>query len=387
MYFVEERMKKKLNRILLTFKNLFLKNFIGNTKFIDISKLGYEQYQDIYINGRVVKRATDNHRDCETRYSIIKKVLDKYNRQFTMLDIGASQGYHSFRTAFDYNSVCVMIEGNNDEYPLIGDQLLDLCRCNTNLDNIILLQKPIVITDIQHLSECEHFDVILAMNILHWLGPNWKTAVDSLIAMGNNIIIETPPQETIISSDNNKIRRDIENYLLANSAQILGTVKRHTSNTMSTIYLIQNNNDFMRRRTWLKPVEPATNHIINSTSSKKIMTKIVDSPPNTTVTSNWLPGINLITFKMYKGAYPTTDRIKESIKNLKNETTNDWMPNNMIIQGHNVVMIDTDDPNHNVGGLGGGRIFSEKLLRRVLHLVDIRDPQKVERYFWKKIVH
>lgn len=379
-------MKKKLNRILLTLKNLSSKTSISNTKFLDISKLGYEQYQDVFINGKVAKPRTGNHRDCEIRYTIIKKVLDKYNRQFAMLDIGTSQGYYSFRTAFDYNSVCVMIEGNNDEYPLIGDQLLDLCKCNTSLDNIILLQKPIVITDIQHLSQCEHFDVILAMNILHWLGSNWKTAVDAIIAMGNNTIIETPPQKTIASSANNKIRCDIENYLLENGAQVIGTVKRHTSNTMSTIYLIQNNNAFIRRRTWLKPIEPATNHIINSTFSKKTMTKIVDSPPNTSITSNWVPGINLITFKMYNGAYPTTNRIKKAIKKLKNQMSNDWMPNNMIIQGHNISMIDTDDPNHNFGGLGGGRKFSEKLLRRILHFVAIRDPQKVERYFWKKIV-
>jgi hypothetical protein len=379
-------MNKKINRILLILKNLFSKTSIGNTKFLDISKFGYEQYQDIFINGKVAKPGTGNRRDYETRYTIIKKVLDKYNRQFTMLDIGASQGYYSFRTASDYNSVCVMIEGNNNEYPLIGDQLLNICKCNTLIDNIILLQKPIVITDIQHLSECEHFDVILAMNILHWLGSNWKTAVDAIITMGNKIIIETPPQETIGSSANNKIRRNIENYLLENGAQVIGTVKRHTSNTMSNIYLIQNNNGFIRRRTWLKPIEPTTNHIIHSTFDKKTMTKKVDSPPNTYITSNWAPGINLITFKMYKGAYPTTNRIKKAIKNLKNVSSNDWMPNNMIIQGHDMVMIDTDDPNHNSSGLGGGRKFSEKLLRRILHFVDIRDPQKVERYFWKKIV-
>jgi len=161
-------MKKiRLKRILLSLKILSPKTATGNTRFLDISKFGYEQYQDIFINGKIVKPANNNQFDCETRYTIIKKVLDKYNRPFTMLDIGASQGYYSFRTAYDYNSVCVMIEGNNNEYPLTGDQLLHLCKCNTSLDNIILFQKPIVIADLQHLSECEHFDVILAMNILH----------------------------------------------------------------------------------------------------------------------------------------------------------------------------------------------------------------------------
>lgn len=374
--------KTYLKSIMLSLRSIFSKTSVGNTRFLDITKLGYEQYQDIFINGRVVKPASTNHCDCETRYTILKKVLDKYDRPFTMLDIGAGQGYYSFRTAHDYDSVCVMIEGNNSEYPLAGDQLLDICKCNTGLDNIILLQKPVVIVDLQRLVECEHFDVILVMNISQWPGSDWKAALDAVIAMGNNIIIEATPEEEILSSDSNKIGRDIENYLLEKGGQVLGTIKKHTSNTVSSIYLIRNDNGFIRRRTWLKPVEPATNHVINSSFSEKTMKKIADGPPRTSMTSDWLPGINLITFKMYNGTYPIMRDIKEAIKGLKNQKSNDWMPNNMIIQGRNIAMIDTDDPTHNAGG----RKFSKKLLRRILRFVDIRDPQKVERYFWKKIV-
>ena len=50
--------------------------FNKKQSFVDITKYGYEQYQDIIINNTVVKNASDNHRDNETRYNIIKKILN-----------------------------------------------------------------------------------------------------------------------------------------------------------------------------------------------------------------------------------------------------------------------------------------------------------------------
>ena len=131
------------------------------TSFLDITKYGQEQYQDVIINGVVVKKASGNH-DTEARYKIIREVLNNYRRPFCMLDIGASQGYFSFRAAHDYDCVCVMIEGNNAEYPRVGSQLLDLCKANDSLENIILLNKEVVPEDLLKLGECESFSVVLA---------------------------------------------------------------------------------------------------------------------------------------------------------------------------------------------------------------------------------
>jgi hypothetical protein len=184
--------------------------FQKNRNFFDITKYGQEQYQDIIINNVVVKKASGNRRDNQLRYQIIKKVLDRYQRPFAMLDIGASQGYYSFRTAHDYDCVCVMIEGNNPAYPKVGSQLLNLCKANTSLKNVILLNKQIFPQDLKRLSECESFDVVLALNIIHWFGANWKDVTDAILNMGDNIIIETPPQEDIISKEENVFRKTIE---------------------------------------------------------------------------------------------------------------------------------------------------------------------------------
>jgi len=356
--------------------------------FLDITQHGLEQYQDIIINNQVVKPATHNHKDCNTRYQIIRTILDKYTRPFTMLDLGASQGYYSFRGAWDYkDSTFVMIEGNNPAYPHTGTQLLQLCEENTELNNIVHLNKMIIPSDIQKLSDCEHFDVVLVLNIVHWFKPHWKTLLNSILELGDNIIIETPPQESICSPQENQLRQQIINCLLEHNSISIGSVPRHTSaQSVSQLYWVQGTKKYLKKRNWITPRINNNTHRIESSFSEKKLIKKADSPPNTTITSTWHPGINLMTFKMYNGAFPMNNTIQESIKQLKDVPSNDWMPNNMIIQGNKIVLIDCDDPNHNPGGLGGGRRYSDLLINRILEWINITNPLEVEKYFWNRIV-
>ena len=105
------------------------------------------------------------------------KSLDRFSisiRANLRCSISGFQGYYSFRTAYDYDAVCVMAEANNPNYPQSGDQLLDLCKANSKLNNIIFLNQLFSATNLQRLSECEHFDVVLAMNVLHHFHDQWK---------------------------------------------------------------------------------------------------------------------------------------------------------------------------------------------------------------------
>jgi len=340
--------------------------------FIDITKYGYEQYQDIIINGKVVKKASGNHSDNETRYNIIQTILNKYSRPFDMLDIGASQGYYSLRTANEYDSVCVMIDGNNPEYPLIGKQLLDICKANTSLKNIILLNKKVMPEDLQKLSECEY-----------WFGYRWKEVCDAIFNMGDNIIIETPPQEDFASAEANAIRKSIEEYLIFRNAKILGKVPRHTSNDkMSTIYLIKSNKNRLERKCWLHQKNTDDHHTICSNYATKTITK---KPPRVSdlQVNDWKPGINLATFLMYNGAYPSRQVIKNEINRIQDPAHNDWTVNNMILQGNKLTLIDWNDQMH---GNNGGRRCSPKVLKTHLRLVDLKNPSKIKRYFWNRLI-
>ncbi|HVO66288.1 MAG TPA: hypothetical protein VMT12_07395 [Syntrophales bacterium] len=380
-----ENNKALTSKLHMSIFSNFRSNFaIFNKKqnIIDITKYGYEQYQDIIVNNVVVKNASGNHRDNETRYNIIRKVLDKYSRPLDMLDIGASQGYYSFRAAHDYDCVCVMIEGDNPEYPMVGKQLLDLCHANDSLENIILLNKRVTPDDLQRLSECEYFDVVLALNIIHWFGSQWKEVTDAILNMGSNIIVETPPQEHLASQEENFIRKSIEKYLVFKNAKILGEVPRHTSGgKMATIYLIETSKTKIERKFWFHPKNIDDHHTIVSSYRLKTITK---KPPRVShlQPDNWKPGINLVTFLMYSGAYPSRERIKDALERIQDCNHNDWTVNNMILQGNKLTLIDWNDQMH---GSDGGRRCSSKVLKAHLKLISLRNPTKIESYFWNRL--
>lgn len=363
-------------------------NARASNGYLDIARLGYEQYQDIFINGSVVQHATHHHADCDIRYQIIDAFLRNYHRAFTMLDLGASQGYYSFRAASEYpDSVFVMIEGNNKYYPLVGSQLLDLCKANTALHNIIFLNKEIKIEDVRRLSECEHIDVVLALNVIHWFGQSWKDITDIILNMGSYVIVETPPQETVVSTESNRLRHAIEEYLMSKGAQVIGHVPRHTSNTVATMYLLSPQKNILERKTWLTPLLKEKTHLIEADFNQKKIHKKVNRTVDTWHTNDWAPGINLLTFKMYQGAYPTAERLKKMISDVRDFTHNDWVMTNMIVQGDKMHLIDFNDPVHNPGGRGGGNFAClQTYFENHLKLMEITDPVEVERFFLSNLV-
>ena len=111
-------------------------------------------YQDIIINNKVFKKGSGP--DCAHRYKAIKKVLKNFNRPITVLDIGAAEGYMSLRLAHDFDATCVMIA----DPKTLGFYLPNLCEYNSDLDNTIVLHRRISIEELEHLSECEHFDIV-----------------------------------------------------------------------------------------------------------------------------------------------------------------------------------------------------------------------------------
>ena len=131
-----------------------------------------EQYQDIWIKGAV----TPGIRECAARYPVIKKVLEQYKRPFTVLDIGANLGYFSFRIAEDFpEATCVLIESK------YGKQLTQLGKDNES-NNVIILNNTVTADKLSNLSKCEHFDVVLCLNIIHHLDnpTNSITAIEKL---------------------------------------------------------------------------------------------------------------------------------------------------------------------------------------------------------------
>ena len=261
------------------------------------------------------------------RYQLIKKVLDQYERPFTMIDVGACDGYYSLRAAQDYNdSVFVMLEG--DAIPsLFGTRLHEICMLNHDLHNIIFLKRAVEIADIQRLGECEHFDVVLALNVMDRVEKDWRTFLDSIINLGEHIFIETSDKE-------------IKGDLTRCGAILIASMHNRRK---SWLFLFKRKKEYLRRRTWLSVYSFSSCYIESSFSDKKLIKSMPDVT-NKNIASDWLPGINLLTFKMYSGAYPATITLQKAADKIKNVLHSDWRPYNMIIQGDRLALIDFYDP-------------------------------------------
>ena len=337
----------------------FLVAFLPSTcylqaKIYDLKKHGYEQYQDIYVNGKVQKKASYHERYKEKRFQIVDSVLSKYKRPFTMLDVGAAQGYFTFRAAEKYpQSVFVMLEGSNSVYPKISRQVQSICKANNTVDNVIWLDKPIVLQDFQRLAKCEHFDVVLAQNILHWFPSNWKLLLDSFLKMSHVTIIELPPVESSLDAANARSRTAIHAYLQEHATEVIEGVPRHTNPSLKTIYYLfvnQKEQALLEQNSLIHPESKEREHCILFNFEQKNLCKKDLKAPYNKIVLPWEPGINLVTYLCLNGQYPNRNDLAEAL--VMDPEHRDWMPNNMVLQGKKMILIDKGDPLNEPGGVG-----------------------------------
>lgn len=294
----------------------------------------HQEFQDVIVNNIIVQKGLS---DCQRCYDAIKPILDRYKRPITVLDLGAGQGYFTFRIAHEYDSTCVMIEDNENSFKL-ADQLFDLCHLNTNLKNIVLLNKKPSLQELQKLADCEHFDVVLAFDYINPENRGWKQKVNAILSLGENIFIQTPWSSV---SKENTAKKNLVEYLASRSGKlILQTPCTNDSKIEEHLYWLQRHKEGLRCKCFDQDCSDANLDLFRIESSytkKTFLKKGHSSGPA------WKKGINLITFLMLNGTYPTKKVIKQKIANLTQEKLTDFVAKNLIVQGNNIALIDQKD--------------------------------------------
>lgn len=267
------------------------------------------------------------------KYKAINHLLSKYKRPFTVLEVGATNGFFSFKGAQDYPaSVFAMIEGFRDSNMHYSNQLYDDCRKNRALKNIILLRRSFTIENLEHLATCEHFDVVFGFNILHQFGSQWQRYADAVLKLGDNVFIEVSIKSRGYDEE---LLEAIENYLIKNG----GIVINENRSEKTKLYLFAKNKTSISRKYWVADENTRRQLKIISNFEHKF---IVKSHKNYTRISPWIPGINLLTFKMMNGKYPRIRTLKRIIKTFANVDHPDPFIWNLVLQGTKVELIDWD---------------------------------------------
>ncbi len=256
------------------------------TKKEILAKLSHERYfpyQDIIINNEVIFKGVGP--DCQSRYDAINSALNKYDRPIKVLDIGASNGYFSLRIAHDYDALCVMSD--------LSDRLRDICVFNDQLPNLIYLKKEFTLADLELLLKDEHFDVVLALNVVHHMEP-WKEILDVIFELGDMVIIETPPANDDRSQDNPSVPA-IENYLMNKvGGKIIAETPRAAANNFDGIITSLNAEENLLAKKEYTPNAYAKMFCFENK-----------------VTSEETPSFKLSTFNSLNGIYPSVESFND----------------------------------------------------------------------------
>ncbi len=205
----------------------------------------YKPYQDIVINNQIVYRGW-NSSYCELRYKIIKDIITPITsrRVMTLLDLGAAQGYFSFRLLYDFDLVSIMIENGQSALEATSEEainfLKELCRYNQYRGNIILLNATLSPQTLYEFARHEHVDIILALSIIHHI-YDWKNFIDALVQIGDVVIVEIPLPGIGDLSEMIGLNHleEIHRYIQLIGGQYITQISRYYKDQMSAFYTIR----------------------------------------------------------------------------------------------------------------------------------------------------
>ena len=339
-FYFEEIKNKKIN---LEQLSLILKN---SNEFVKLQKVNSDNksrkidtYNDVRIKGQTI---SSGYRESEDRYKEIFTFCKKFNRPISVLDLGAAEGYFTFRLSEDFSGVFIAVESDSQR------NLLDSCQKNNNR-NILLLEKQMNLKSLKNLKEVQHFDIVLALNIVHHFDEPFQDVIDTLVSMSSFCFFEHPNSlENSATKNSHRLKNEklnlekFEPQLLNTNESGLGdsTNKKLQRN----MWLLKNTKSKTIDRPWRGTQKyndefgPDTQIDIKSNFDEIVIDYSLrdESRP-------WIQGIDLRTFLENNGVYPINNDILNLIDDMKVEDARDLGPHNLILNGHELFAIDQND--------------------------------------------
>ena len=315
------------------------KELSKNQKIPQSNMSSVDTYNDIRINGKTLSLG---YRNSEKRYSEIFKFCKKFNRPISVLDLGAAEGYFTFRLAEDFDGVFVAVESNPER------KLLELCKKN-NDPKVLLLNKQMNLKNLKNIKEVQHFDIVLALNIIHHFDEPFQDVLETLVSMSSFCFLEHPNSLENESTKNSQ-RLDTEKLDLEKFKPILlnknpsGLGNSLNKKLERNLWLLQNTQSKTIDRGW-RGASKYTEEFGpgNQISIKSNFNEINVDYGLRDEKRNWIQGIDLRTFLEYGGVYPTNKKIINLIDNLKIKNAKDLGPHNLILNGKRLFLIDQND--------------------------------------------
>lgn len=288
-------------------------------------------YQDRWIAGETTEQGD---RACADRYALIRPVLQTYRRPFTVWDVGANLGYFGCRIASEFPAVSVMIDQRA--------ALAEACRAN-GLPNTIAMTHQFTAHDLIEVAQSEHADVVLALNVLHHM-PDWREALPAILALGENVIIETPNIGDKGSAHYERAVEILDALWAHGPDAMVGESPSHvTPGIFRPMVLFRQPKSAVtasyayRGRVRARGPHPVRPHVITSTPQAKTIT-YADGESR-----EWRHGMNLWNWLQLGGSYPDRAAVQQCAREVAanlTDTHGDFKPWNLILQGKTIDVID-----------------------------------------------
>jgi hypothetical protein len=230
--------------------------------------------------------------------------------------------------------------------------LLDLIDQQKARHNLILLHRRLNLNILKELSRCEHFDVVLALRVVHHFEEPFANIIKAIVSLGDFTFFELPTAGEDEVRAKTRVQNELADHALA-LAQFryhkVGQFPIHVGSTMSPMYLVENPKKTITRPFYGSPRH--VNHRIESSFDKKALFK-TDPLKRGELITEWIPGINLYSYHILNGLFPDRKSISEKIACYPLQTGSpltDIRPWNFILSGDRISLIDHTSPNTSFG--------------------------------------
>lgn len=260
------------------------------------------------------------------RLDLLRPLLGRFSRKFSVLDLGSGVNIPTlgWEIAQEFDAVVVEVEKDWKPVESIGK-------------STIVLKHEFTVADLAKLSECEHFDVVIAFNFIHWFESGWHQAAEAILNMGDYVFVQIPTEADSVDAPGYVYVEAMQGYF-KDQCDWLGSTSQFPGHTPRPIYM-HGNGVKRLTRTSLEAHDNSANIVIYSTHHD-IQASFHHKTPREF--RPWIPGTNLWNFCKLGGVVPSPAKIQEMLCSLvlPEKQHGDVQPWNMILDGERLHLID-----------------------------------------------
>ena len=284
-------------------------------------------YQPIWCKGRV-NDYYKFQRDCDDRYRVILDLAKRFNRPFSVLDIGSNYGYFPVRLMEDTEAVCVLID-DKEVVPVLKENLM--------LDRSVVIKRKVTAKELESLARSESFDVVLALSVLHHFDDP-ERAYKAIRNLGWWSVFEVPGEDDVGAAYPEKHQAILDLFHVEPS----GHFDSHVSECMRPYFVLENQPHLEEQSIDAadRDAPGYTNYHLRVDFDGAYFGKSQQQVPDEmTETRPFVPGMNLYNFIRLGGGWPTNELIELEVEQYKGLP--DFQPWNFIV-GRGITPIDME---------------------------------------------